>query len=97
MEIVFGWDRYALIGQGNKYDAFVSVHYLDLERTMRKGLHNPASCWRFGVIDYQAPTVGKPKIVEPLNWDNRYWSDMLMRECREYMADITRQLHKGPR
>ncbi|MDB6174354.1 MAG: hypothetical protein JWL59_3665 [Chthoniobacteraceae bacterium] len=64
-EIIFGWDRFALAGQGLQFQDFLSVHH------WRYG-----AGWRYGVINYQF----EPLTVRPIAWDHSFWSPVLNTE-----------------
>ncbi len=82
-EMVFGWDRYTLPGQGNKHPETVSIHYC---------LNN---VWKFGVVDYQSPKDGKPKIVEPYDWLNVSWVKMMEMESASCFRQIIQAQRTG--
>lgn len=72
IELVFGFDRYVLPGQGEFQD-LVSVHYWD------------GQTWHIGVIEYKyiSPTE---KIVRPINWNHPYWTERLLQETTDYFG-----------
>lgn len=72
-EIIFGWDRFALAGQGIEFQDFLSVHH------WRYG-----AGWRYGVINYQV----EPLIVRPIEWDHPFWTPVLNRETMRNLKGL---------
>lgn len=64
VEAVLGLDFYVdpKLNQGNEFKDFIAVFHRmrDFE-------------WRYGVIDYQKPAEGQPKIIRDVNWNHPYW------------------------
>jgi hypothetical protein len=77
-EAVFALDRFTKPGQGTKYDDVLAGHYFD--RSLGK---NP---WRPFVIEYRKD----PRHFEPVDWDNIYWNDALIKEIAATMRNMIR-------
>lgn len=67
-EVVFGLDRTTEAGQGTKFaDVVTCVHWR--EGGFSDGKEPWGTAFRIGVINYQH----EPRIVEPWDWENRFW------------------------
>jgi hypothetical protein len=83
-EMIFGIDRYTQPDQGTKYADVLTVFWWVGERTENFG-------FRFGVVDYVPPPE---MIIEPINWDNAFWNDILFRIVSDSQQNIERQIER---
>lgn len=68
-EMIFGFDRQLLPEQGTTLADGLSVAYYDGKR------------WRTGIMEYQ----NEPRIVMPINWDNKWWNAGLAEELKMFV------------
>lgn len=66
-EAVYGLDRFTKPGQGTALGDLIAGRWRDA-----------AGVWRPFIIEYQH----KPRIVQPLDWGNEFWNDMLAKEAK---------------
>lgn len=72
LEFIYGLDRSTRPGQGTEFaDVLTCAHYT-------AGADEP---WRVGVINYQH----EPRIVRPWDWNNQFWTEMVMKEVRAHI------------
>jgi hypothetical protein len=68
-EVIFGVDRFTKPGQGTKYrDVLTVFHWA--------GEYGEDGGFRFGVVNYRP---GSNKIIEPIDWNNAFWNDIMRR------------------
>lgn len=63
-KLICGFDRTCLSNQGTTLGDCVAGHYWDGVK------------WSSFVIEYQE----NPRIVKPIDWDNKFWNEQLARE-----------------
>jgi hypothetical protein len=69
-KLIYGLDRFCKDGQGTTLGDCVAGAYWD------------GSVWKSFIIEYQH----EPRIVQPMEWENKSWNDMVMTELRHMDA-----------
>jgi hypothetical protein len=72
-EVVFAIDRMTKPSQGTKYDDVLSIFWW-------YGPHEYPG-FRYGVVNYQID----PLIIEPIDWNNEFWTGAMTRETMSYI------------
>ncbi len=83
-EVVFAVDRFTKPGQGTKYDDVLTVFWW-------YGPYEQNYGFRFGVINYKKT---EPVIIEPIDWNNEFWNDILLKIVNEYCGRTVREVQK---
>jgi hypothetical protein len=83
-EIVFAIDRFTKPGQGTKYDDVLTIYWW-------YGPHEAHAGWRFGVVNYKQ---GDPPIIEPIDWDNEFWNDIMWRGMKSRIDQVHKTIER---
>lgn len=79
-EAIFALDRYTRPGQGTHYADVLAGHYYHRDEDKTRSVFDPDHFEPF-IIEYQI----EPRIVDPICWDNAFWTEALENELQNAM------------